>query len=51
MPDGVNLSPAGLARDELFLTTKIWIANVAHDTLLESLREWLPPESVEVIYP
>jgi len=21
------------------------------DTLLESLREWLPPEAVEVVYP
>ncbi|HBS61233.1 MAG TPA: 2,5-didehydrogluconate reductase DkgB, partial [Stenotrophomonas sp.] len=38
---GQAIADAGLARDELFLTTKIWIANVAHDTLLESLRESL----------
>jgi 2,5-diketo-D-gluconate reductase B len=38
---GQAIAESGVARDELFLTTKIWIANFHHDTLLESLRESL----------
>jgi len=38
---GQAIAESGVARDELFLTTKIWIANFHHDALLESLRESL----------
>jgi len=36
---GQAIAESGVARDDLFLTTKIWIANFHHDALLESLRE------------
>lgn len=38
---GQAIADSGVARDDLFLTTKIWIANFHHDALLESLRESL----------
>ncbi|WP_422508187.1 2,5-didehydrogluconate reductase DkgB [Stenotrophomonas sp. GZD-301] len=38
---GQAIADAGVPRDDLFLTTKIWIANFAHDALLESLRDSL----------
>ncbi|ROP76178.1 2,5-diketo-D-gluconate reductase B [Stenotrophomonas rhizophila] len=38
---GQAIAESGVARDDLFLTTKIWIANFHHDALLESLRESL----------
>ena len=38
---GQAIAESGVARDDLFLTTKIWIANVQHDALLASLRESL----------
>ena len=38
---GQAIAESGVARDELFLTTKIWIANFHHDALLDSLRESL----------
>jgi len=38
---GQAIAESGVARDELFITTKIWIANFHHDALLESLRESL----------
>ncbi|WP_312238613.1 2,5-didehydrogluconate reductase DkgB [Stenotrophomonas sp.] len=38
---GQAIADAGVARDDLFLTTKVWIANFSHDVLLDSLRESL----------
>jgi len=38
---GQAIAESGVAREALFLTTKIWIANFHHDALLESLRESL----------
>ncbi|MHC9014256.1 2,5-didehydrogluconate reductase DkgB [Stenotrophomonas bentonitica] len=38
---GQAIAESGVARDELFITTKIWIANFHHGALLESLRESL----------
>lgn len=38
---GQAIAESSVARDDLFLTTKIWIANFHHDALLESLRESL----------
>jgi len=38
---GQAIAESGVARDELFITTKIWIANFHHDALLDSLRESL----------
>ena len=38
---GQTIAESGVARDELFITTKNWIANFHHDALLDSLRESL----------
>jgi len=38
---GQAIADAGVARDRLFVTTKVWIANFSHDALLDSLRESL----------
>ncbi|MCS4236552.1 2,5-didehydrogluconate reductase DkgB [Stenotrophomonas rhizophila] len=38
---GQAIADAGVARDDLFVTTKVWIANFSHDALLDSLRESL----------
>jgi 2,5-diketo-D-gluconate reductase B len=38
---GQAIAESGVARDDLFLTTKVWIANFSHDVLLDSLRESL----------
>ncbi len=38
---GQAIAESGVARDDLFITTKIWIANFHHDALLDSLRESL----------
>src|SRR5471032_2459046 len=38
---GQAMAESGVARDELFVTTKIWIDNLAHDKLLPSLKESL----------
>ncbi|MET0890003.1 MAG: 2,5-didehydrogluconate reductase DkgB [Stenotrophomonas maltophilia] len=38
---GQAIAESGVARDDLFLTTKIWIANFQQDALLASLRESL----------
>lgn len=38
---GQAIAEAGVARDDLFVTTKVWIANFSHDALLDSLRESL----------
>jgi len=38
---GQAIAESGVARDELFITTKIWIANFHHNALLDSLRESL----------
>jgi len=38
---GQAIDESGVARDDLFLTTKVWIANFTHDALLDSLRESL----------
>lgn len=38
---GEAVAASGVARDELFLTTKIWTDNYAHDKLVPSLEESL----------
>ncbi|WP_323160785.1 2,5-didehydrogluconate reductase DkgB [Pseudomonas fluorescens] len=38
---GQAIAASGIARDELFITSKIWIANFAKDRLIESLKESL----------
>ena len=38
---GQAIAESGVARDDLFLTTKVWIANFSHNALLDSLRESL----------
>ncbi|AMP00614.1 2,5-diketo-D-gluconic acid reductase B [Collimonas arenae] len=38
---GQAMADSGVARDELFVTTKIWIDNLARDKLLPSLKESL----------
>lgn len=35
---GQAIAESGVPRDDLFLTTKVWIANFHHDALLDSLR-------------
>ncbi|WP_145488895.1 2,5-didehydrogluconate reductase DkgB [Yersinia aleksiciae] len=38
---GQAIAQSGIKRDELFITTKIWIANLAQDKLIPSLQESL----------
>ncbi len=38
---GAALATGKVPREQLFLTTKIWISNFTHDALLDSLRESL----------
>ncbi|MEH6418288.1 2,5-didehydrogluconate reductase DkgB [Pseudomonas sp. CGJS7] len=38
---GQAIADSGVARDELFLTTKIWVDNLSQDKLIPSLRESL----------
>jgi len=38
---GQAIAESGVPREDLYLTTKIWIANFRHDELLASLRESL----------
>ncbi|MFX7776433.1 aldo/keto reductase, partial [Acinetobacter baumannii] len=38
---GQAIADSGVARDELFVTTKIWTENLARDKLLPSLKESL----------
>lgn len=38
-PVGQAIQESGINRDELFITTKIWIANLSKDKLIPSLRE------------
>lgn len=38
---GQAIAESGVARDELFITTKIWIENLSKDKLLPSLKESL----------
>lgn len=38
---GQAISESGIARDELYVTTKIWIANLAKDKLIPSLKKSL----------
>lgn len=38
---GQAIASSGIARDELFITSKIWIANFAGDRLIDSLKESL----------
>jgi 2,5-diketo-D-gluconate reductase B len=40
-PRSVKPSASGIARQELFITSKIWIANFAKDRLIDSLKESL----------
>lgn len=38
---GLAISESGINRDELFITTKIWVANLAKDKLIPSLQDSL----------
>ena len=38
---GQAIAESGVKRDELFITTKIWLDNYAHDKLIPSLKESL----------
>ncbi|GGX93203.1 2,5-didehydrogluconate reductase DkgB [Massilia dura] len=38
---GTAIAESGIARDELFVTTKVWTANLAGDRLIPSLQESL----------
>ena len=38
---GEAIAASGIAREELFITSKIWVANVAQDRLIDSLKESL----------
>ncbi len=38
---GRALAASGVKRDELYLTTKIWVDNFAHDKLIPSLKDSL----------
>ncbi|PTU01505.1 2,5-didehydrogluconate reductase DkgB [Pseudomonas sp. HMWF031] len=38
---GQAIAASGIAREELFITSKIWVANFARDRLIDSLRESL----------
>ncbi|BBP75847.1 2,5-diketo-D-gluconate reductase B [Pseudomonas sp. Ost2] len=38
---GQAIAASGVARDELFITSKIWVANFARDALIPSLKESL----------
>ncbi|MBK5142869.1 2,5-didehydrogluconate reductase DkgB [Budviciaceae bacterium BWR-B9] len=38
---GIAISQSGIKREELFITTKIWIANLSKEKLIPSLRESL----------
>lgn len=38
---GEAIAASGIAREELFITSKIWVANFAKDRLIESLKESL----------
>ncbi|PAS98339.1 MAG: 2,5-didehydrogluconate reductase B [Candidatus Dactylopiibacterium carminicum] len=38
---GQAIAESGIPRDKLFITTKIWVSNYAHDRLIPSLRESL----------
>lgn len=38
---GEAIAESGIAREELFITTKIWVENLAADSLIDSLKESL----------
>jgi 2,5-diketo-D-gluconate reductase B len=38
---GQAIAASGIAREELFITSKIWVANFAKDRLIDSLKESL----------
>jgi 2,5-diketo-D-gluconate reductase B len=38
---GQAIAASGIPREELFITSKIWVANFAKDTLIDSLKESL----------
>lgn len=38
---GQAIAESGVARDDLFITTKIWIENLSKDKLIASLKESL----------
>ena len=38
---GEAIAASGIARDELFITSKIWVANFARGRLIDSLKESL----------
>ncbi|HEY9346964.1 MAG TPA: aldo/keto reductase, partial [Inquilinus sp.] len=38
---GEGLAASGVARNEVFLTTKVWVANYRHDAFLRSVEESL----------
>ena len=36
---GEAIAASGIPREELFITSKIWVANFAQDRLIDSLKE------------
>ena len=46
---GRAMAESGVARDELFVTTKVWTANLAGDRLAASLRESLDKLRLEQV--
>jgi 2,5-diketo-D-gluconate reductase B len=46
---GTAIAESGIARNELFVTTKIWTANLAGDKLIPSLRESLEKLRLEQV--
>ena len=38
---GQAIAESGIARDQLFITSKIWVSNFAHDKLIASLKDSL----------
>lgn len=46
---GEGLAAADVDRDEIFLATKIWISNLAHDDVLETARDSLDRLGVDYV--
>ena len=46
---GQAIAESGVARDELFITTKIWIENLSKDKLIASLKESLQKLRTEYV--
>ena len=46
---GEAIAASGVAREELFITSKIWIANFAKDRLIDSLKESLQKLQIDYL--